>query len=405
MTITNVTNNGATPLISQGNGKTSYLILNRAIANELYIGDDSSIAGGNVNSCSLVDPLGFQVVTDAQDWYGLCANQAAGAFCAVDITPNSSAAGISPVVAAEQIALSVGTFSTAGLALEATLQDTNTTLGAPAQDLTVGGLATSIPTNISTTGVPLLANSTVLSNPGNMTFTPGLADTLGPFTLSQISYEIGIRLQANAAETFPYMQVTLQWNDTASGVLICNENYYLGIGSGGLCRYKAVGRAKGDSLTVILTWNGTVATTAARVVITNSSRIYIRDDFRSQSTFNGIVGVASGTYDIDGSIILGTAPNIGAGNSVMRSLPLYVGTVRLSSYTQTGAASIAVLSVGQAQIQGLSDNGVYALSLGTNVVNTSQFDLPRGQCVLEITNLGGAAQNIGATIVISEQDT
>lgn len=284
-------------------------------------------------------------------------------------------------------------------AQDPTLQSVHTALGSPAQD----GSVTALPGVIAVTGTPLLALSTVFANPGAQTFTAGQSRTYGPGSFGQISYEIAISLISNASETNPSFTVTLNWSESASGQVVASENWYLCGGPGSSANvYSGTGRAKGDTLTVTVTNNGTLSSGSCRVIITQSSRLYIKDDFRS-TTFNGIPGTTNATWDISGNVILSTATNVGTATPVLRSMPMYCGTVRISAFTQTGTANVAVTTQGQAGAAGLSNNTVWEQNIPAAGNINSQFDMPRGQCILTLTNTGSATQQIGVVILISEQ--
>jgi hypothetical protein len=408
-----VVGSGDKPENSQGG-----LIVNLDLVNSAMVGG-YGVNQNDPTNFATIPPLGSIQYDGTEDIYG---NAFAGQNVEVQILPGIKNWTPSPAEVAAQIAA-------LGLATEATQQivktntgDTVSTLGTPAQDPTVTGLNTGIPTQMlqagvgvtnelaaliatgsaagNPGGVPLLAKSTVFSNPGNQTFTSGLLRQYGaPSPFPQISYEIFLSLTSNASETNPQFVVELDWFNSTSGQTVSVERWLLCGGAGVANVYVGTGRAKGDQLQINITNNGTLSSGTCRVVILQSSRVYIKDDFRS-TVFNGIPGVPNAGWDASANVIMETAPTVAASAQVQRSLSMYAGTVRLAAFTQTGTASIFIGT----QDLTFTNNTVFQGSVPANGFSNQQFDLPRKQCILIITNTGSSSQQIGVAIYTSEQN-
>ena len=277
-----------------------------------------------------------------------------------------------------------------------------------AKDTSVSGLATSIPNNISTTGVPLLAASNVLANPGSQTFTSGqIRIPVNNATVDQISYEISIALQAAATgETTPFMLVTLSWSDATSGQLVAQESWVLGACTGTTNQnfYSGVGRCKASQLKVTWKWLGAVTSGSCQIVVTETSRVYLRDDFRTVGNFNGMASFTSGTYDLDGGCVLNTNPSIGANSGATRSMPLYHGTVFVAAQPPE-AFTVSIQNAAESTANGAfpTQEIWQASAVGGGVIN-SMVVLPRSNCTITLSNTSATLATFPLQIIVAEQE-
>lgn len=402
-------------------GKSQGTIVNLDDTASVLIGPDKGDLFTSNPDCFIVGPLNSITVSGDRNYYGIAI--APAMQVAIDYMPGVTNWSPSPAQAAIQIA-------TLGLATESTLdqvnghafgiaintQDTVTTLGSPAQDgsvqavhtalgspaqdASVNGLLAGIPNNIAGTGAPLLALSNVFSNPGVQTFSQGQTRVYGPSAFGQISYEIYFSCTSSASETNPQFIIELDWINSASGLIVSTERWFVcGASSPASNVYVGTGRAKGDTLQVSVTYNGAIASGSGSIVILRSSRVYVRDDFRS-TVFNGFPFTPNGGYDPNANLLLETLPTVSAGGQVSRSMALYAGTVRLTGSTQAGAANVTIIT----QDATFSNNVVFEQNIAANSIINSQLDLPRKQCILILTNNGSGSQQIGVAVYVSEQN-
>jgi hypothetical protein len=202
--------------VSAGDGPT--LIQNSDVINTVFLGDNSAIKTTDQQGIAPLGPQASVVVNGNDDVFATCG---AGQSVVVYLFPGGMY--LSPPPA--EVALAI---ADSGLALESTLQATNTTLGSPAQDGTVSGLNTGIPNHISTTGVPLLNLSTALANGSNIGVTAGSSNSTAIFSINQPSFELGITSgYAVANGATPYTFIVLYWIDPTSGLTIAKDTFVI----------------------------------------------------------------------------------------------------------------------------------------------------------------------------------
>jgi hypothetical protein len=196
MTLVNLPANRAILLVNKGDDPG--IIINRDLVNSVVFGEDSAFSS---IAASIIDALTFvQYSGDSDVW-------AAGlnASVTVDIQPNNENWAPSPAQAAASIAAS-------GLALESTQ----------------AAQATAIPNNIFGVGVPLYTKNQVIRNDTQVI--AGNGSFISPIVaITQIGFELRIRAQFSAANgTTGAFQVTLDWFDSNTGLLI-DQDQYIGL--------------------------------------------------------------------------------------------------------------------------------------------------------------------------------
>lgn len=373
----------------------SVLIYNNDLTEIAYVGYR---AGLGISNSFPVQPLGSVVVDGSRQLWGFCPTKTV----TLTVAPGGTNISPSPAQIQEQIIA-------AGLATEATQQqvkagvnNTVTTLGTPAQDGTVAA----VPGGIAVTGVPLLALATsVVSHSG--TIAAGGTTVVGTdLSTTQISYEVQITAISSNSATVPYFRLTFTWSDSVTGQLVDQESWYLPGGSNGGVGanvFAGTGRVKGDQVTISITNLDTVISGTVTFNLIQTSRVYNREDIHSIS-YSGIPGVTNANYDPTSNLFAGVATNVGTATPVSRSIPLYAGTVRVEAFTTLGPALFALISPGQAAT--VSNNTVWngqITGTGQGFIST-QIDLPRAGTVITISNQHTATQQIGFTLIKSEQD-
>jgi hypothetical protein len=392
-------------------GDTTVTLYNQDITNVVYCSYQQWFAPGQGNSIP-IQPLGSVTISAKRTIY-------VAALAAVQpllVLPEGSQVQPSPAQIAAQI-------NALGLAKETTQQTgntlidgVNTTLGAPAQDGTVGGLSNSIPTNISTTGVPLLTKSAILGSAAAQALAGTSTVTLlNAVAHTQIGYEFSISLQqSSVVATYPLLAVTLTWSDSATGRIVTVDKFYT-TASNTVSTAPIVtvgtGPSKGDTLTVTLQ-NVTATPVTYSFVAAQNSRVYTRDSWQ----WVGYKGQA-GTVTISG-------PNFGPTFSESESnllmswsgvlingavdlivIPLYAGQVWLH-VDESGVSPANFVAEVQTQ-SALGAADIYNSEVGGGVTGTTSVNvpiaLPRSPCLLVFTNNGSVNATIDSKIIISEQ--
>lgn len=256
---------------------------------------------------------------------------------------------------------------------------------------------------IASTGAPLLALANQVTKQTGITLVPGVQQVYGPFPVTQISYEATLTIECNAADLNPFLAVELLWTNTVLDVNVSTERYYIGATSVAANSYRGLGQAKGNEVTVKVTWHGTQNTTDFQFYLAQTSRQYLRDDWRSSGTFNGITTYTTGVSDLDGDLLTSLNLTIPAMTGEGIALPLYTGYVAI--YLQIPAANIesTILSIAQFAVVGGSSQLFFNESAGAINLNTTAV-LGRGQCVLQLVNNTAAPVIVSGNIVVFEQD-
>jgi hypothetical protein len=342
---------------------TPALLENRDLATAVYLGGDEGMDPAG-NDVAILDPLGTKSFDGSADQWAM--TQAGAAV--VSSIPGATGSTPSAVAIATEIVTS--------------------------------GLALAIAQEVGATGVPLLTKST---NIDSQTAVPVAAGggkvTRGPFLTNQVGYEIAISVQCNAGATSPFFEADLLWSDSVTGQNVAEEIWQMGMSSGAPQQFFGTGPTKGDTLTISFTNPDPVGPATFSYSINANSRVYTRDDWR-QRTINTVPGFNQANYNQRGSILIGTAPSVPAGGSVIRIMPLYAGnvTVCLASQGQAGGVLIEPLDV----LGGIPGVPLAAFNIVANGVATGQAALPRSPCLLIIQNTGGAAQLFSCIITINE---
>lgn len=388
-TLTGTGNN--TPVVRAGDGPT--LLVNRDLVNHIIIGPDSGIGSGtasNLNSYSIVDPLGSVAVDGKSDVYAGVLE--AGLEAELDTLQGATYWAPSPAQVAAQI-------NALGLAKD-------TSVNAPAYNpANKTDVTTQLPTNISNTGVPLLNKASNLSNSSNIDVAAGATQNFGPFTISQIGYEIfwsAVNVFTGANNAFMVAKMT--WSDSVSGQVVSQEYWAMSVGqmgSGGQ-KYFGTGPSKGDTLNIALTSFATSDINIA-MSLNQHSRIYQRDDWRTVAPVVGVAGFTNPSSNPPGNILSETNIVIGSGSSISRLLPLYAGLVSYS-FSPSAAETCSLVVVALDQItNGIAGAEIHNIvTSGTNGVEGT-LSLPRSVCQFTLTNTGGTSATWTGSIVIQEQ--
>ena len=260
--------------------------------------------------------------------------------------------------------------------------------------------------SIAATGVPLLTLSTNVVNDVARAVPFGGAKqtvvTNAPVT--QIGYEVNITaLIAAGAATIPTLTVDLIWNDSVTNTIVGHETWtmVMGTASGG-SQHIGTGPTKGNRLTITVSNNDSAANATVTTVINQNSRVYGRDDWRTEG-FNTVPNVTVTAHNQQGNTLIQfLSAALGIGASAKRLLGLYAGKVTVVAFSTT--SQLATLQVTSLDPNFSASSEYILLALpAANTATPVTLALPRAPCTITVTNTSGGAGNIvQANIVIDE---
>jgi hypothetical protein len=259
---------------------------------------------------------------------------------------------------------------------------------------------------ISVTGVPLLTKSVNVVNDinRNVPLGGGNVTIANAVSVTQIGYEIAITALISAlAATLPVLTVQMIWTDSVTGTTVGHETWNIPIGSSGAGSvHIGTGPTKANQLTVKLANNDTAQNATVTTVINQNSRVYARDDWRTES-FNAIPNAVLPLHDQQGNTLANLLTSaLPANGSQTRLLPVYSGRVSI-------AFSSAISGAGKIQVNNLdpvmSAAGIYLLlaipaSNNTTIVTVS---LPRAVCQFILTDTTGLAGNSLQAMFVTDE--
>jgi len=260
--------------------------------------------------------------------------------------------------------------------------------------------------HIFATGVPLYSKSvTVVNDVAHAVPLGGGTVTVANLApIGQIGYEVAITaLIAAGASTIPILTVNMIWRDSVTSTIVGHETWNIVMGSGGNgSLHIGTGPTKGNQLTVQVANNDGAANATVTTVINQNSRVYGRDDWRTES-FNTIPNVIVPNRDQQGNTLMQfLSGSLGANGTVTRLASLYAGRVTVVGFSTTSkTATLQITNLDP----GIGANGEYIL-LALPAANTATpvtLSLPRAACTVTLSDTSGGAGNIiQANIVIDE---
>lgn len=260
--------------------------------------------------------------------------------------------------------------------------------------------------HISTTGAPLLNLRTALLLAQTTVNNPGGSTVRGPFTFGQISYELGISLETNVAPIgATVVNYTLEWSDSASGLLVKRKAFQLVAGASGVPhKIEVNGPARADTLNITIANNASSGVASkTTMTILQSSRDYQSDSFRSvdfqQSGFTG------GSPRIENNVLGQFGASIGAGGTQVRLMAAYSGLAHVTANTLGNNATL-VLTISEAQtatpLLGIDPNCLAVPSNAAGFINET-FYIPNIQQVFSLNNSDAAAHTVNLEITALNQ--
>jgi len=367
-------------VITAGDGPG--VLVNRDITQQAIIGPNVSIFGSNPSSASILDPLVGIPFEGDTDIYAATLVQ--GAAINVDYILDAKNWTPSPDMAAQQIAA-------LGLALETTQKSQMAPGLTIAQDIFGNGVP------LYTKGQTLASNNVGVSVPSSTTI------TLYAGSVSQIGYEISINVQAPGATGQPVLRLLATWIESATGQTVAQEEWTVFSATApNFQTYYGTGATKGDTLNLTILNEDTVQSQVVKFNLTQNSCVYTRDDWRQQ-TKNSVPGFTLATFDNPGNVFCASAPNVAAGSTVTRLLPLYAGRVTFTAVIPAANGTVNITDPDST----LGTSNVYngPAAGGAGAVQNFQADLPRSNCLLSLTSAAGGGGIFNVFGTISEQQS
>ncbi len=344
----------------------AFLVANTDIINPVSYSDSASVTSLD----SIIRPLGAVAFDGSGDVWASTLQP--GTSVLLDCIPGGTSWAPSPADVALQIA-------TLGLA----------------KDATVAG----VPGGIATSGVPLLSKAVSLLNGSGAVLTPGGTKNYATLAVSQIGYEIALSVLSGAA-AIPFVQWTVQWIDSTTGLITSEEDYYTAGGSSSACTVVGTGPAKGDQLKISATNLDSSVNATVGCVVTQNSRVYIRDSW-AQSAFPAVNGYVLPTSQIQAGLIFNVNVTISGGSNAPRLLPFYNGTIDGFAAAAPSDTALLTLQWPAGTIQaGVTSYCQVPVTSGAQQPFTAS--LPRGNIVALLANTGSSSGTFQAGASIRE---
>lgn len=248
-------------------------------------------------------------------------------------------------------------------------------------------------------GQPLVPASGELGSGAVGGLLAGTSTTLGPFTVSQTSWELYLAVSDHvSAVAQSDITVMLEWSDSATLVTVRQDGS--GFAAGPLGTPHVVtgrGPTAGDTLTISLA-NSPGSGDALDITwyVWEHSRVELHTDVRTQVLAGAGYTLASNAVP-QGILFAASPAPLAGGASWSRLLPLYTGPIDLTAVTSSAAAD------GLFTLSGVGTNALphYNVLLsehtGADGLLNTAWALPAQQAVITATNGNAAAQTLQAT--------
>jgi hypothetical protein len=362
-------------------GDVSVTLYNQDITNLVWVSYQQWFAPGSGNSIP-IQPLTSITISARRAIY--VASTVSG-VASLLVLPEGSQANPSPA----QIAAQINALGLATLAQQITQQ-------------------TTIPTNISVTGVPLLNLQSVLAFGVALPATAAAGTSIrfpaaGAITVNQPSFECLLGLYSNTPNA-TFAEVIIQWFDTNSNLITQDIMWcYPGANLAQIHNIEIHGITKGNSVAVTVSATGNQVTVGT-INLYPCSRVIALDTFRTQGAGTFANGALTQTGFEMGSHIMGqrSVAAQGAGATDNTTLPLCGGKVWVFGNSSSAAADLN-LQINTSTDQAPAGNHVVAQlkSDGNGNINT-YIHLPQVQCNMAMTNGNAAAKNTQYQLIVAE---
>lgn len=355
-------------------------VVNNDPVNSIYLGDTPSMTAGQ-QTTTLLGPLNVCTFDGTLPVYGITAQ---GITVQALLFPTGSDWSPSPIQIQEQLA---------DLGLATLVEQINQN--------------TAIPSNISTTGAPLLNLYTFLQGK-SQTIGAGGSLVLGPYAIGQIGYEFFIELGCTQNTAVAPVSIEFQWTDSSSGLVTATQvyNMYAAYTGGGGPTHNVEGHGPSNADTLTITITATSGAIQVALAILETSRVYGRHDWRTQNPASVTITFPTMTYVscVPAANILAaqTSPSLNS-SSITYLLPFFTGSAQIwgSIAVAANAGSFLV----QDALAVLSNSTLARFKTSSGDVAPSPFVLPRDQCTIQLSNGTATASTMSVGIVAQELET
>lgn len=258
---------------------------------------------------------------------------------------------------------------------------------------------------IAAAGVPLLTKSVAVLSLAGQVIAAGAQYRSAPFPVSQVGYELQVNAQVGAAATVPFAKVQLNWMDSATGITVSTDTFYMPM-SLVLPGFLVNGRgpSKADCVAAVITNLDPAQPATVTFTLLQNSRIYLVD----QVEWNNDVARASAVpgYTLAGlpsnTEVLGYLNQVNVAATSTAAYLAGTGSGRRARLTvATGAASPANVKVNLYPYPPLA--APWTLPLVPQVPPaadyTAEFIAPRFPLLLQVQNLAATSITVSATII------
>lgn len=249
---------------------------------------------------------------------------------------------------------------------------------------------------IAQQGVPLLTKSTLLANQTITNLAHGASTGTAGLPVSQIGYEILISPHFALGTTNPFIEVNLLWADSATGLQVGSDSFYLP-GCSQPSGLSVIGRGptKGDQLFVTITNLDTANPMTTGLTVFQNSRIYATDQWRLINSEANNSTVPSYTLPNlpDDESCLGVITNATMAASASLSWLMGIGTGGPVTVTLEGSGEVPGNARFHAYAMPASIYGTIAPLIDYQAANLNQsytFNPPRAAWLLQAVNTGTA---------------
>jgi autotransporter translocation and assembly factor TamB len=259
---------------------------------------------------------------------------------------------------------------------------------------------------ISVTGAPLLnlknQASAIVANLNN----PGGSTPRGPFTFSQISYEICGSVQTNVAPVgATVVTITMKWSDSTTGLEVKRKAFQVVAGPNGTPHtFEVNGPARADTLNVTIANNASSGVQSnTSLTILQSSRDYAQDSFRSVDFQQS--GFTTGTPKLEYNVLGQFGASVAAGGSATQLMAAYSGLAHLTANTAGNNAQLQVTIAEAATATPLlskNPNCLFVQSDASGFINET-FYIPNIQQVFIVNNSDAAAHIVNLQVTALNQ--
>lgn len=257
-------------------------------------------------------------------------------------------------------------------------------------------------------GAPLLNMHQLINQALGVNVPAGTRTTLFTTGFNQPSWEIAVNLQwlVNAL-TQPNVQLLFEWIDSASGIVLWTDAWFLpaAAAGGGQNVFLGKGEALGNELQLSLANNDSTETVIVSATVWQTSQPDTRQDIRLSwlSTFSAPLFTAPDYWNPSANLLsqrqnaaLAPAPA-----SDVRLVPTFAGKVQLFGNTTSGTTdlSLTINDVGEGS---MTNKAVFLINSDSSGHINASLTLPRSPCTVTMTNHNAAAQSVDWALVIQD---